>query len=228
MYTNLCLPSFYFTPSCDLKNNAGNVKTSRIRTGSDARSKQTFDFPVKCRVLTSSQHGLRGQRSPEVEVNWVSYSCRTMNLRHFCNMSPRCKKTHAGTSLLRYSWPRSLRSDTTPHLSATSLTGPCCVKRYVWEMLNGRRALPLRLWNVSEADCITLICVKQGDQLVEVISVMWIKFKWEAPFAGESPEEFSRWKERRAAEHNAATITITNPFLRNRGEGKPRVQASRS
>lgn len=66
------------------------------------------------------------------------------------------------------------------------------------------------LWNVLKADWSMLICVKHGNQLVEVVSIMWIKFKWE-PSGAEMPEElFFFFVETRddEVEHNAAAITI--------------------
>lgn len=64
------------------------------------------------------------------------------------------------------------------------------------------------LWNVSKADWSMLICVKHGNQLVEVVSIMWIKFKWE-PSVAEMPEEFFFCGMRDdEVEHKAAAITI--------------------
>lgn len=84
------------------------------------------------------------------------------------------------------------------------------------------------LWNVLKADWSMLICVKRGNQLVEVVSIMWIKFKWE-PSGAEMPEEFFffLWNERWwgwtqcSSNHN----TFTNPFLKTAG-GKPHMQLS--
>lgn len=80
------------------------------------------------------------------------------------------------------------------------------------------------LWNVLETGWNMLICVKHANQLVEVISIMWIKFKWEPPGA-ETPEEWQNlgaqemmrrgWTQC-SSNHN----TFTNPFLKTAG-GNP-------
>lgn len=123
-----------------------------------------------------------GQRSPAVEVTLASYSCRIVNLSHFCNMSRTitvCRDFPPEILLARVT---GLWHDPSPlqyFLTELVLCKPICMGNVKWQA-----CVAALLWNVSETDWIMLICVKHGDQLVEVISIMWIQFKWETSFAG--------------------------------------------
>lgn len=147
-----------------------------------------------------------------------------------CDISLRFLQDCELKTTLQYEQPQNtmlgLPSWDTQDLGRWALTWPltspvlttlilCYVNWYVWEMLSGMQAFcsPLK------CDWSMLICVKHVNQLVEVISVMWIKFKWETSGA-ETPEELFVWNKRWwGAQCSSNHNTFTNPFLKTVGEG---------